>query len=161
MTDPGTRHATTTDEDRYQLALAGYQQARERVRRIAKFVYGEYENPDMLADADRAERDEAHARQELLALAPDQPTTWWPGGWTARSGTRPFGYGGLPGQATGTNVWRSAAEARACQTAFFPDTEPWTVSWTPATHRHGQDTPIDAAFWATTTVNPPWDSSAT
>lgn len=135
-------------ERAYEHALDRFVQATERSLRlegIQQGVLAEFQDEGLWREQEAAWRVADEMRAELIATAPDSPTPWWPGGWTWTSETWRFGISGQPGQVTGTDVWRTEAEAHAGKPRRF--TPEGQVTWTPTCRGQFRVEPLDRAFW--------------
>lgn len=155
---PNPRHTdceppTPADSQRvaYQTALSVYTDAIHHADRMEGLQAGEpfeRQDPEVWQLQESAWRALDRARAALIATAPDQPTSWWPGGWIAVSPNWPHGLRGLPKQVAPTSAWRTQDEARADRPDFIPAHD-WSVSWTPTARNEFHEIPLDAVFWAT------------
>lgn len=134
----------------YRVALDAFQEAEARAHRLDNAQHGrplELQDPDLWHEQDNAWQVVGQWRRNLIETAPDEPTSWWPGGWLGVSEHRRFGYSGLPGQVEGMNVWPTQDAARAGRPDSVPE-DTWTVTWTTTGRNEFGEIPLDATFWA-------------
>ncbi|MGI8307156.1 hypothetical protein [Saccharopolyspora hattusasensis] len=154
--------------ERVQAAKAAYQQACQRRQEHIRQVADEFSAPTEWSDRAelrKLEQDLLRTRQEWLALAPAEPTEWWPGGYRLRRSTgtihRRDGAGGLgvwPTRDAAEDYVRAQIAAHAAEVGFsdrLPAMWDVEIEWCavrddPEWFQGRLEAPVvalDAAFW--------------